>query len=148
MRRRVLMAMVASALTGLTLAVAPASPAMAISYCNTEVAVYMGQKNLWAYQPGVNGSYKCYLFKGDGPDDGVRSLQRAINACYIDRGYISRARLVVDGEFGTNTKAALVAVQNYLHINADGGYGPQTHNAMSFPGAPSGICWPGSNVPW
>ena len=148
MRRRVLAAVLASALSGLALAVAPASPALATTLCNTEIALSMGQPNMWAFEPGINNSYKCYLFKGDN-SEGVKSLQRAINACYIDRGRLSiHTRLVVDGDFGTLTKNALIAVQNYYHIGADGGYGPQTHNAMEFPGAPSGVCWPGSNNPW
>jgi len=40
--------------------------------------------------------------------------------------------LVVDGVYGSRTKAAVLAVQHYLKIGEDGIYGSQTASTMKF----------------
>ena len=61
------------------------------------------------------------LSLGDrGPD--VVALQRALN----ERG----AHLLVDGDFGRNTLAAVMAFQSAQGLSADGVVGPKTRNAL------------------
>jgi peptidoglycan hydrolase-like protein with peptidoglycan-binding domain len=74
----------------------------------------------------------CYLSYGD-QSTAVTILQGALNECY---GY----SLTTDGQFGTHTRDALIAVQRIINANPDGGYGPETHGKMKFvdPGNGSG----------
>jgi hypothetical protein len=72
------------------------------------------------------GFWSCSLVKGMS-NEGVRTLQREMNFCYW---YVIGNQLDPDGQFGTLTKAALVKVQQELHITADGEYGPQTARTM------------------
>lgn len=72
------------------------------------------------------GTWKCLSQPGD-HNPAVSELQRGLNYCYGNaRGANLGISLTVDGEFGPATKAALVKVQKFHHIYADGIYGPQT----------------------
>jgi hypothetical protein len=59
--------------------------------------------------------------------DAVRELQRTLNAWYP-----SMARLTIDGDFGTATKARVTYVQRRLGLEADGIVGPRTWAALGF----------------
>lgn len=56
--------------------------------------------------------------------DRVTALQRALNRAFA-------AGLVVDGDFGPRTKAAVVAMQRATRIEVDGIYGPQSAAALA-----------------
>ncbi|KAK1756648.1 hypothetical protein QBC47DRAFT_377351 [Echria macrotheca] len=61
---------------------------------------------------------------------GVREVQTACNECY-------GANLDVDGDYGSQTKAAVKAMQKKLGLkgnDVDGIYGPQTGSLMRFYG--------------
>ena len=73
-----------------------------------------------------DGFWSCSLVQGS-TGEGVRVLQHEINVCY---GGIAGPALVEDGQFGAKTRAALVKVQQYHGIGADGEYGPQTARTM------------------
>jgi hypothetical protein len=91
--------------------------------CSTYIKTY--RAGPWIVRvPAQNsgGNVECILATGN-QGEGVRQLQRSLNVCY-------RQGLTVDGIFGGNTRAALVRVQTSLRISADGGYGPQTRDAM------------------
>lgn len=95
--------------------------------------------NGWAIPvPSVweSGSTNCNLKYGDmprryGPDyvgdpePGIKALQRNLNYCY-------GSKLVVDGKFGSKTRAAVQNVQRRHKITVDGVYGPQTRSAMNW----------------
>jgi len=68
------------------------------------------------------GYWSCSLVKGS-VGEGVRALQENLNFCY---SAVIGPRLDEDGRFGSLTKAALVRVQQYHAITADGEYGPQS----------------------
>jgi hypothetical protein len=53
----------------------------------------------------------------------VRTLQRNLNTTV-------GAGLVVDGDFGSATRKALIAFQTRSHVEVDGEYGPQSAAAM------------------
>lgn len=95
-----------------------------------------------------DGSYRwsCLLSRG-AHNIAVLTLQQTINSCYgttPQRGGIKLGlRLAEDADFGPATKAALIKVQQYHRISADGIYGPQTattirHQAYGYSGPFSG----------
>ena len=90
------------------------------------------------------GTWKCLMSHGDN-NKGVAEMQRALNLCYgTTRGVNLGISLTVDGSFGPKTKAALVKVQQYLKIGADGIYGPQTAGASlhrAYSQTPYGWYW-------
>lgn len=125
MRTRIATALATLAVAGgMAVAVLPAAPASAAPTCYTST-VWGG-----AFMPAYGSSPRCATQQGN-VSDAVAILQNTINQCY---GAVLRANglapLAVDRSFGPKTKAALTAVQRYLRITPDGGYGPQTGNAM------------------
>ena len=93
----------------------------------------------WAVQvPGgwEDVSTNCNLKYGDmprryGPDyvgdpaSAIKALQRDLNYCY-------GSKLVVDGKYGSKTRAAVLKVQRKHKVTADGIYGPKTRSAMNW----------------
>ena len=105
-----------------------AAPAHAIATCTNAVsvtadssgdthAVVPGASNGVSWNPG-----ECQLSQGNS-GAGVKAMQRGLNACYS-------AGLTVDGQFGPNTRSALIAVQKRIGVTADGIFGPQTRGTM------------------
>jgi peptidoglycan hydrolase-like protein with peptidoglycan-binding domain len=80
-----------------------------------------------------SGSATCFLAEGDN-SSAVSALQRALRAC---NGY---PNLAVDGDFGPNTKNAVLGVQNAPGMTRDGVYGPQTRDHMSWTNAAGTSC--------
>jgi peptidoglycan hydrolase-like protein with peptidoglycan-binding domain len=82
-----------------------------------------------------DGSYRwsCLLAKG-AHGTAVYELQSEINDCYSSSpqwgGVKLGLHLAEDGDFGPATKTALIKIQQYHKITADGVYGPQTALAM------------------
>lgn len=72
------------------------------------------------------GQRNCLLYRGIYNSSGVLRLQDALVRCYGQQ--IAR-----DGDYGPNTRQAVINVQNALGITADGIYGPQTRAAMTWP---------------
>jgi peptidoglycan hydrolase-like protein with peptidoglycan-binding domain len=95
--------------------------------------------NGWAiYEPSVWESNKtnCNLKYGDlprrypegyvgDPATAIKALQRNLNYCY-------GSKLVVDGKYGSKTKAAVQTMQRRHKVTADGIYGPKTRAAMKW----------------
>jgi peptidoglycan hydrolase-like protein with peptidoglycan-binding domain len=89
-----------------------------------------------------NGSSQCLLSQG-AHNVAVARLQLAMQDCY-------GASVGVDGDFGPQTKQALILVQRINGLTADGIYGPQTHSRVKFamspdefnpvPNPPSAFC--------
>ena len=102
--------------------------------------------------PSGYGYWSCSLVQGS-VGQGVTRLQINLNDCYP--GVIG-PQLAEDGQFGNKTKAALIAVQKWHGIEANGQYGPQTarymsHSYVDFRGYPSSCLtlsafgWPGDS---
>jgi len=72
--------------------------------------------------PAFNGNVSCNMVRGTN-SGAVRQLQRSMNVCYGEH-------LVLDGDFGGNTEAALRRTQAKAGTAADGQYGPNTRRAM------------------
>jgi hypothetical protein len=92
-------------------------------------------ENAWTFFPahsptaqvwGGQGYWSCSLVQGS-TGAGVKQLQRDMNFCYET---VIPAPLEEDGQFGQRTKDALVKVQQYLSIEFNGQYGPQTARTM------------------
>ncbi|GAA0481785.1 hypothetical protein Ade02nite_57340 [Paractinoplanes deccanensis] len=133
---------------GLALAVAPgaaasaagpASLALPSPICTGVVVASSGGYGVPV--PAYNGNQRCYMQNGDGKVDtpSLRTMQTAINICYIQNGRLSRygitqpLSLASPDTYGPKTKAAVTAVQRWHSISPDGGWGPQTRAAMQWP---------------
>lgn len=145
---RKILSSLAIAVGGLALAVAPGAAASAAGpatlalpspICNTTVGASSGG-HLHAV-PAYNGSQTCYMQQGDGKTDtsSLKVMQTAINICYIQKGRLAQYGITTNlslaspDTFGPKTKAAVVAVQKWHGITADGGWGPQTRATMQWP---------------
>lgn len=71
-------------------------------------------------------SADCVMGVSRGGGEAVRLLQEALVAC-------NGQSITVDGRYGDGTRAAVRAVQERHGIGADGAYGPQTRDVMSWP---------------
>lgn len=139
---------VAAVVAGLALAVAPGAAAQAADVtplalpspiCNNTVVASSGGQGVPV--PAFNSNQTCYMQNGDGKRDtsSLRTMQTAINICYIQKGRLVRygiqtpLSLASPDTYGPLTKAAVTAVQKWHGITADGGWGPQTRTAMQWP---------------
>ncbi|MEU7823091.1 peptidoglycan-binding domain-containing protein [Catellatospora sp. NPDC049133] len=120
----------------IAVSLAAAAPAQAATpTCNGTGAYYRngGDTATFVATYTANGSetWRCSMRYGLGTTGkfsyAVLQLQDSLNLCY---GKVIGGRIGADGEFGTQTKNALVKVQRALGITADGVYGPQTAAAM------------------
>lgn len=101
-------------------ALMPAQPAAAaLGHCNTTSSW------LLMARPSVasTGALDCVMGQGSN-SSAVRALQATLRVCF-------GKNIAVDSDFGPNTRAALVSVQQSLRISADGVYGPQSFGAMA-----------------
>ncbi|MEV8534729.1 peptidoglycan-binding domain-containing protein [Streptomyces sp. NPDC051211] len=107
--------------TAAGLVFATAGPAAASPPC-TGHGYVAGYRGTIVDIPIASSGTHCHLQQGYA-NEAVRRLQISIVRCY---GISIR----IDGQFGTNTKNALIAVQRREGIAQDGGYGPQTRDHM------------------
>lgn len=103
-----------------------AAQAAATPNCTTVKSQYVG--NGWyvnspAYNATSGSNFACYLELGD-TNSGVTWLQKTIQYCYDD------PEIVVDGKYGTQTRAKVIAVQQKHGVSATGIYGKITRSAM------------------
>jgi hypothetical protein len=73
-----------------------------------------------------SASPTCEMSVGQGAEDAVMVLQDALARC-------NGESVSVDGEYGPQTAAAVMNVQERAGIAADGEYGPATLQAMRWP---------------
>ncbi|MEU8819635.1 peptidoglycan-binding domain-containing protein [Actinoplanes sp. NPDC048796] len=157
--RKILTSLVVGA-AGLGLAVAPAAAAsasgpasLALPYpiCNSVVVNY--QSGYPVPVPAYGTNQTCYMQQNDGKVDtsSLRTMQTAINICYIQKGRLSRfgittpLSLASPDRYGPKTYAAVKAVQQWHGgISADGGWGPETRRTMQWPDNDTLTC---RNVP-
>ncbi|MFF4811071.1 peptidoglycan-binding protein [Micromonospora chersina] len=115
--------------------VAAESPAYALATCTRSVRVEAGLP-VTAPIPSTGStgaSTLCSLNPGVVNNAAVKILQESLNACYSNPDWMTpvfEPDLVPDGDFGDKTKKALIAVQSYHQIRADGGYGKQTRDSI------------------
>lgn len=117
----------ASGITGF--AVASAMPASAQASCtsSTQFIVQPQQPKITVQIPTIGsqtGNDNCELGQGN-DNPGVGVLQNSLNRCH-------GAHLAVDDDYGPATKAAVVAAQRAAGITADGVYGPQTRDHITW----------------
>ncbi len=115
------------ALGPLLLPLAPAEAAL--PSCNSTTRAYTAAENEYAVIPTYrNGSVDdigCLLGSGNS-GSAVRALQTALNRCHGQP-------ISVDGSFGPQTRAAVVAVQRAHGLRQDGVYGPATRSVIRWP---------------
>jgi peptidoglycan hydrolase-like protein with peptidoglycan-binding domain len=118
---RVRTAMTALAGVGAVVAgtLVPAAPAAAASPQCTSI----GSWNLLYVPAAANGSPYCVMGQG-AISTAVTTLQITMIACHGQS-------LAADGEFGPQTRAALIRVQRAVGAAADGVYGPETFGKMA-----------------
>lgn len=142
--RRILATVAVSAalLTGgLVLTTATASAAPSVGWCDGVKGVELNARGDYVRQPfhKATGSRNCTLAEGASASSAVIVLQQALKSCNF------AGSLVVDGDFGPNTKKA-VAYAQYRHgIASDGIYGPDSRQAFGWPvyyenSKPTGKC--------
>lgn len=134
-------------LLGSSLAIAGAAPAAAASpRCFDDERVLLppraGWPDQWRYinypvENNVTHNWRCAMSRGGQQGwSPVVTVQTNINYCYINTGRIAGfpgsagGRLDTDGDFGSLTREAVIRVQRYHGISADGIYGPQTAGTM------------------
>jgi peptidoglycan hydrolase-like protein with peptidoglycan-binding domain len=82
----------------------------------------------------AGGDGNCQLGVGN-QGNAVGKLQLAIHDCYPDlRGVMGP----IDRIYGGDTRDAVIEVQRRSRVDDDGYYGPQTKNAMRWPGYQNG----------
>lgn len=168
MNRRAAIIVAGMLMVGSVVAGAPAASAAAPRCTGTGHRLFVRpdgslDNQLWILFPahsydtqvyGGTGYWSCSLVPGMTNSPGVYDMQATLNQCYPG---IIGDRLAQDGNFGSKTKAALVKVQQWHGIEANGQYGPQTARTIYYsyndwgPG-PSGGCltltdfgWPGNS---
>lgn len=140
---RLLKAALALALLTAGLGIAAAAPAEAATPTCTSWSTYyyLGQTNFVIHVPTAGyqtGTVNCVLKQGNN-NDAVTVLQRGLRYCH---GY----DIAVDGDYGPQTKAAVLGLQQTIngsyggHLQEDGEYGPQTQDVTKFPV----WTWPGN----
>jgi peptidoglycan hydrolase-like protein with peptidoglycan-binding domain len=85
-----------------------------------------------------SASSNCVMSVGEGDEDAVVVLQDAL-AC-------NREEVAVDGEYGSQTAAAVTDVQQRAGITADGEYGPATLQVMRWPTTSGTDCVRGASA--
>lgn len=90
----------------------------------TKTGTIGGQVDPIQVPESSSGSYNCQLSKGNN-NSAVRLLQSTLVDCYSQS-------ISVDGDFGTNTQAALKRAQAKAGVTADGIYGPNTASHFKF----------------
>ncbi|MGH9193320.1 MAG: peptidoglycan-binding domain-containing protein [Acidimicrobiales bacterium] len=78
-------------------------------------------------------SASCVMREGGGDDQAVVVLQTALARC-------NGQSVGVDGDYGADTRRAVMNVQQQQGITADGAYGPATLEVMGWPGTGAGGC--------
>lgn len=126
-----------------TPATASAAPASSVTIlaaaCNTSTQFELyANHNEEARVPTYGTSKSCTLRSGN-ISEGVRTLQNSLNLCH-------GKSLVVDGNFGPATRAALIQVQTAIGATADGIYGPQTYTKMRHKNSINYSCSLGSAI--
>jgi peptidoglycan hydrolase-like protein with peptidoglycan-binding domain len=129
-----------AAVSGVALlpALMPATPASAQPSCDSTSRVLGLRGNDLVRVPTIGtgtGNWVCELGPGNaGP--AVARLQIALNDCN------RHAKLTVDGIYGPDTEAAVVAVQQHEPVTVDGIYGQMTAAYMTWPvvGSNGGSC--------
>jgi serine/threonine-protein kinase len=120
----------------LPMAVSAVSASAQVSCSATALdgAVGGGQVRIPIQAPGVN-NFNCVLGLGNAGNP-VSTLQTALNKCNLHAG------LTVDGDYGANTRQAVINVQAHFHLSQDGVYGPQTGTSITWPiaGSSPTIC--------
>jgi hypothetical protein len=105
------------------------------TYYDTYSTSYVVHRPSAGYQ---TGTVNCLLKQGN-RNDAVTVLQRGLKYCH-------RFNITVDGEYGPNTKAAVLALQRRANggwgagLVEDGEYGPKTKDWTAFPT----WTWPGN----
>lgn len=135
------LAVAAAMLTGgVAFTAATASAATSVGWCDGVKSVEVGSGNDYVRQPyhRGTGSRNCTLAEGSS-GAAVSELQRALKKCNF------ASNLVVDGDFGSNTKKAVAYAQKLYRIGQDGIYGPESRVAFQWHviyanGSPSGKC--------
>ncbi|CAL9623395.1 peptidoglycan-binding domain-containing protein [Streptomyces sp. enrichment culture] len=119
-------------LSGLGFGLATAGPAAAYAgYCNSTASKPLVSG--WSTQvPSYGSNIDCYMNKG-AQSSAVTVLQKALKYCYSQE-------LGVDGIFGNDTRTALINAQSRERIDADGGYGSQTRQALKWYSSSSDTC--------
>ncbi|MFJ7271363.1 peptidoglycan-binding protein [Streptomyces sp. NPDC099050] len=125
--RRKFAALAASLLTGVALGIAPLSTAEAATPTCDWVASYAGA---WVPMYKAGNTVNCNMVRGTN-SPAVQKLQHSMNLCYGES-------LVEDGDFGGNTRNALIRTQIKAGTAADGEYGPNTRRAMLHQGINGG----------
>jgi hypothetical protein len=106
-------------LTGLTTVVS-APAAQALPTCNTRRIV--GETRQGVPAVASTGSLDCVMGQG-AVSSGVRVLQYTLNQCYFEN-------LEEDGNFGAQTRSALIRAQDEAGATPDGVYGPETRRKI------------------
>jgi len=112
---------------GTLIALVPGTAAQAaLPMCTTVKSIAIGGDVVEV--PSLsNGSTQCTLSVNAYTSAATVRLQRALRYCNL------KAQIAVDGAYGPQTKAAVVAFQRSKGISDDGIYGPVTGHLLRWP---------------
>ncbi len=137
-----LAAVAAALLLGVTASLSIAGPALADTPANLAAAASCTRAAQFRSGGGYQANYvpvtsskstNCILSKGNN-SNAVWGLQTNLNNCY-------QRNLTTDGDFGQNTKDALIYAQGKMKADKDGVYGPDTRKKMDM-----FFAWDGTNI--
>jgi hypothetical protein len=104
--------------------IAPATPALAAApLCTTRASILVPNGYYLVVPTTGSHSPNCYLAKG--------SISSAVSALQVGLNCLGSA-ITVDGNFGAQTRNAVLAIQKRYGITQDGIYGSQTRGVMWF----------------
>lgn len=129
---------------GATLIVAPAATASAaplstqsVGTCTNTVANPATGGKTYTSPATASRNRDCRLEQGNQGSPVTRLQQELKNGC----DSAPQPSLVVDGQFGAATKAALIKAQRELGITADGIYGTESAKAFSWLTTDGSLCY-------
>ena len=145
--RRGVVGLIALTMGAVSIAFSAPASAATLAACTTMTSMERWGNTIVV--PTLKGSASCQIGRDFQANTTVVSrFQLTLRKCYPNLNLASPysnekvGNLATDGIFGPRSVAALKAVQGHIGTAADGIYGPNTRDRMSFLASGTGPCYP------